>query len=93
MTMTKPKPDQLAEASAAETKLTFLAERHRIEPVEVEGDEKLPLASVDGVLTRHVCGHDGIPVYAVGGGQWRHDASAIRNLRAGVPVGPARMSL
>lgn len=78
---------------SAQAKLAALAQRHRIQPVELEGDGKLPLASVDGVLTRHACEHDGIACYRVGGGQWRHDASAIRNLRLGVPPGPARMSL
>lgn len=72
--------------------LGALRRRHTIRPVEVAPREEIGLA-VMGTLAHHVCDHDGIPVYPVGGGQWRHDMNAIRHLAQGAPPGPARMSL
>ena len=66
-------------------------ERHRIAPQEVAPAGEIGQA-IAGVLAHHVCEHDGIPVYAVGGGQWRHDLAAIHHLERGY-AGPSRMHL
>lgn len=71
--------------------LAALRERHRIAPIEIQAAGLIGLP-VHGVLAHHICGHEGIPVYAVGGGQWRHDAGAIRRLELGTDS-PPRMSL